>query len=88
VRYQDMRLGFVRDHLWTRRHLHAYLDGELDRHARSRVEGHARWCPKCRRLLAMLTRTLAGLHALGDHPPPGGRDGLAESVIKRLRDVG
>jgi hypothetical protein len=35
-----------------------------------------------------LKRRLAGLHALRGHQPPGAHDGLAGSVIHRLRDVG
>lgn len=88
MRVQHMRWRFVRDHVGTRRHLDEYLDDELDRRSRMRMEGHAELCPQCRRLVATLKETLAGLRGLRDHPAPGARDGVAESVIVRLRDAG
>lgn len=80
-----MRWGFVRDHVWARRHLDAYLDGELDPGAQDRVERHAQLCPPCRRLIATLRATLAGLHGLGEESPSGARSDVAEAVIGRLR---
>jgi anti-sigma factor RsiW len=47
-----------------------YLDGELEPRAAAGVERHVRWCPNCRRMLANLRRTVAGLGALGDLPTP------------------
>ena len=88
MRLRDMRWRFMRDHFWTRRHLDAYLDGDLDVGARTRVERHAEFCPQCRRLIATLKETLAGLRGLRDQPPPGARDGVAEAVIDRLRGPG
>ena len=41
-----------------------YLDGELDPTTTSTVDRHTRFCPNCRRMLANLTRTVAGLGAL------------------------
>jgi anti-sigma factor RsiW len=75
---------FMRDHMWTRKHLSEYLDEELDARERERVERHAHMCPSCHRLLATLRKTLEGLHALGRQPLPA--DGVADSVIARLRD--
>lgn len=75
---------FMRDHMWTRRHLSEYLDGELDSAGRARVERHVHRCPACHRLLATLRRTLEGLHALGQGPLPA--EGVADSVIRRLRE--
>jgi anti-sigma factor RsiW len=75
---------FMRDHMWTRRHLSDYLDEELDPRGRQRVERHVHSCPSCGRLLATLRKTLEGLHALGQQPLPA--DGVADSVIRRLRD--
>ena len=43
-----------------------YLDGELDSDAASGVERHVRWCRSCARILANLSRTIQGLHALRD----------------------
>lgn len=75
---------FMRDHMWTRKHLSEYLDEELDTRERERVERHAHMCPACHRLLATLRKTLEGLHALGGQPLPA--EGVADSVIARLRD--
>ena len=88
MRVRDMSWGFIRDHVWTRRHLDAYLDGELDAGARMRVERHARICPPCHRLIETLKHTLAALGRLRDQPPPGAPGGVAEGVIGRLRDSG
>lgn len=85
MRRRDMRWDFVRDHVWTRRHLDAYLDGELEPGAQDRVERHAQLCPPCHRLIVTLRATLAALHGLGDQPPLGARRDVAEAVIGRLR---
>jgi anti-sigma factor RsiW len=42
-----------------------YIDGDLEADERRRVERHLRWCPRCRRVLASLTRTVSGLRGLG-----------------------
>jgi anti-sigma factor RsiW len=86
MRRRDMRPGFMRDHMWTRRHLREYLDGGLDDRAHARVEHHAGLCPKCHEMIAALKRTLEGLRALRDRPPRDSAGGVAESVIGRLRD--
>lgn len=88
MRLRDMRWGFVHDHVWTRRHLDAYLDGDLDAASQARVERHAQLCPPCRRLIATLKATLAGLHGLREQPPPGAHGDVAEAVIGRLRSSG
>jgi anti-sigma factor RsiW len=75
---------FMRDHMWTRKHLSDYLDEELQTRERERVEHHVHGCPSCHRLLATLRRTLEGLHALGREPLPS--EGVADSVIARLRN--
>lgn len=54
----------------VRGQMSSYLDGELDRRAAVGVERHVRWCPNCRRMLANLRRTVAGLGALRDLPTP------------------
>jgi anti-sigma factor RsiW len=48
-----------------------YLDGELDPRAAAGVKRLVRWCPNCRRMLANLRRTVAGLGGLRDLPTPG-----------------
>jgi anti-sigma factor RsiW len=80
-----LRPRFMRDHLWTRRHLSEYLDGELDSAGRARVARHVGMCPPCRSLLATLHQTLDALHALGEGPLPA--EGVADSVIGRLRET-
>jgi anti-sigma factor RsiW len=75
---------FMRDHMWTRKHLSEYLDEELESRERERVERHVHRCPSCHRLLATLRKTLEGLHGLGRQPLPA--EGVADSVIARLRD--
>ena len=77
-------MRFYREHRWTHQHLSEYLDGELEPRERERVERHVGLCPDCRRVLATLKRTLAGLMGLrSDHPTD-----IAESVIGRLRAEG
>ncbi len=74
---------FMRDHMWTRRHMSDYLDHELDGPDHERVEHHVHRCPSCHRLLATLRRTLEGLSSLGKQPLPA--EGVANSVIEHLR---
>lgn len=74
---------FMRDHEWTHEHLSDYIDGELRERERERVEEHVRMCPQCRRVLATLRKTVAGLGSLmSPSPPPG----LADSVIGHLHE--
>lgn len=54
----------------VRGQMSAYLDGELDEAKARSVERHTRWCPNCRRMLANLRATLAGLHRLRDAAEP------------------
>jgi anti-sigma factor RsiW len=51
------------DHGWAQRHLSHYVDGDLRRRARRRIERHAADCPDCSRgiramkaLLRVITR--------------------------------
>lgn len=78
------REGFRRDHRWATGRMSDYLDGELARAARMRMERHLGECAECRRLLAGLRRTVDGLHRLP--APSGGVDALqiAASVGARL----
>ncbi|CAA9525585.1 MAG: hypothetical protein AVDCRST_MAG13-3706 [uncultured Solirubrobacteraceae bacterium] len=84
-------LRFPRDHRFTAEHASDYLDGLLDAAGRARVERHARFCPRCRALLASLRRVLAAMRELGpagDRRPPGDRPAgpdVALGVIARLR---
>jgi len=58
MRVRDMRPGFMLEHMFTRRHLAEYLDGELDAPRRDRLEDHAHRCPSCQRLMATLMEML------------------------------
>ena len=75
---------FMRDHRWTHAHLSDYVDDDLSELERARVEEHVGMCPRCRRLLATLIKTLEGLRALGTEPAASG--GIADSVIARLKE--
>ena len=77
-------MRFHWEHRWTHQHLSEYLDGELDGGARARVERHVGMCPECRRVLATLKRTLAGLMGLREDQSTD----IADSVIGRLRAEG
>ena len=61
----------------TRKHTSDLLDGELDERTAARVERHIRWCTNCGRMLANLSRTIAGLCALRELP--SGTDGSDRS---------
>ena len=50
----------------ARRHVSAYLDGELDETAKSMVEGHLAGCPTCPPLYASLVGVRATLGGLRD----------------------
>jgi anti-sigma factor RsiW len=76
------RRRFMREHRWTHEHLSDYVDRGLDHAERARVEEHVGLCPQCRRVLATLRRTLAGLRELGAPRRPD----LADGIIERLRD--
>lgn len=54
----------------TRENMSEYLDGQLDGPAAARVKRHVHWCPNCGRMLASLSRTIAGLRALRELPTP------------------
>lgn len=74
-------IRFHREHHWTHEHLSEYVDGELPAGEHRRVERHVGMCPECRRVLATLKRTLAGLMGLREDASVD----IAESVIERLR---
>jgi predicted anti-sigma-YlaC factor YlaD len=75
------RRRFMREHEWTHAHLSDYLDDDLSRSERERVEEHVGMCPQCRRVLRTLRRTLKRLMDLPVEPRPS----VAEGVIERLR---
>lgn len=75
------RTRFERDHRWAPRHMSEFLDGELARRGRARIERHARHCPECRWLLGSLRRTIGALQGL----PPSGGDGRAPRIAAAVR---
>jgi anti-sigma factor RsiW len=78
-----MLLGprFVLDHRFTRASASDYLDGELAPPGRRRVERHLSVCPRCRRLIETLRRTLVALGELRDERRPD----VTEGLLDRLR---
>lgn len=74
---------YMREHRWTHAHLSEYLDEELEGAERRRVEEHASICPQCKRVLATLRRTLAGLRELHSEPQVDVADGVIESLRRR-----
>lgn len=80
------RPRFMREHRWTQQHLSELIDGELAADERDRADRHVGLCPECRRVLATLRTTLAGLRGLGVAEPT--HSDLSESVIERLRREG
>jgi anti-sigma factor RsiW len=66
-------MGFADDHRWSQRHLSHYVDGDLGRRARGRLDRHARDCRACDRgLRAMraLAQAVRGLDGLARRPAP------------------
>jgi anti-sigma factor RsiW len=60
-------MGYAQDHQWSQRHLSHYVDGDLGRRARRRLDRHARDCEACGRgLRAMraLVHAVRGLDGL------------------------
>jgi anti-sigma factor RsiW len=75
------RVRYRRDHRWARRHVHAYLDGELVAHDRRRLARHAVMCPECGPMLASLVRLLWALRLLRVTPRPS----VAPAILVRWR---
>ena len=73
-------LGQMLDHRFTKSHASGYIDGELDRPERERIERHTSVCPQCRALLASLRRMIEELPRLSRAP----RAGVADGVLDRL----
>ena len=75
------RVRAMRDHRWAPVRMSAYLDGELARRARTRLERHVEECEECRGLLRDLRRMLARLRRI---PPPEARPD-PEQMAARVR---
>jgi len=65
--------GRTDDHKWSQQHLSHYVEGDLRRRARRRLERHARDCADCGRgirAMRALVYTIQGLDGLvGEHAP-------------------
>ena len=77
-------LRMLVEHRFAKAQASAYLDGELARPERERLEAHTAVCPKCRALLASLRRMVELLPGLAASPRPRVTDG----VLDRLRREG
>jgi RNA polymerase sigma-70 factor, ECF subfamily len=69
----------------ARRHVSAYLDGELEPVVARAVEAHLETCPTCPPLYASLVGVRATLGGLRD-PDTVVEDGIAERIRTHLRD--
>lgn len=67
----------------ARRHVSAYLDGELDAGTRSAVEAHLETCPTCPPLYAGLVGVKASLGGLRD-PDTVVEDAIASRIREHL----
>jgi RNA polymerase sigma-70 factor (ECF subfamily) len=67
----------------ARRHISAYLDGDLDPATRAAVEGHLETCPTCPPLYASLVGVRASLGGLRD-PDTVVEDAIAARIRERL----
>ncbi len=72
---------FHLDHMFSRRRLSAYVDGELGPDERRRVARHVEECEDCGRAERSLRRLIGGLRLLGGGRPPT----LADDAIERVR---
>jgi anti-sigma factor RsiW len=64
----------------------AYLDSDLRRHARARLERHTAQCPECRSVLHELRYMLTLLHSAPAPEPVAGGPAIASAVLRRLHE--
>ena len=77
-------MGYADDHRWSQRHLSHYVEGDLNRRARRRLDRHARDCADCGRgLLALraLVYAVQGLDGLAGVRAPA-------TIFDRVRLAG
>lgn len=68
----------------------AYVDGELDRPERERLEAHLTSCPHCRDELAIVQREMSALRAAlaAPEPPPGFTARVLNSAVHPPAAIG
>jgi anti-sigma factor RsiW len=80
------------DHAWSQEHLSHYIDGDMSRRARRRLELHARDCPECSlgiRALRALLRLLHGAsERAGSRAPAGIFDLVRADAARDPTDAG
>ena len=57
-------MGYADDHQWSQRHLSHYVEGDLSRRARRRLDRHARDCADCGRGLRALRALVYAVQGL------------------------
>ena len=57
-------MGYADDHRWSQRHLSHYVEGDLNRRARRRLDRHARDCADCGRGLRALRALVYAVQGL------------------------
>jgi hypothetical protein len=79
--YTQMRLLKRDDHEWSQERLSHYVEGDLSRRARRRLELHAEDCPDCSRGIRAVRALLRLMHGAAD------RSGVRapESIYDRVR---
>ena len=81
-------LTFALDHRWAPPRMSAYLEGDMGRRGRRRLERHLSRCAVCTRKLRVLREVLGGLRGLRDEDPAPAPS-LTGAVLQRLeRDDG
>jgi len=77
---------FLFEHGFTRRRLSAYVDGELDRSERERLERHLGECPECADTSESLERLVTGLALLSRYSPSLLTARVCEALRTRIAD--
>ena len=57
--------GWTDDHQWSQRHLSHYVEGDLRRRARRRLDRHARSCAECGRGIVAMRALVYAVRGLG-----------------------
>ncbi len=71
-------LTFTLDHRWAPPRMSAYVEDDLSRRGRRRMERHVHLCPVCARKLRALREVVRGLGLLAAGPAPPAEPPAAE----------